>query len=114
MPSPRVCRAQGDSWPVSDIIEEFFERYQSLPEPKPDAATKTGSVWTAQDPCVGPAQRISPKRSLSPVQCDTFDSNDQPCVFVVPDRMNRFHGISQFTFIDLQLRPSALETRLRF
>ena len=56
---------------------------------------------------------MAPKRCLSPVQLDSAYPDGQISALSVADWMDRFQGTSQLGCVDLQLRPTALESSLR-
>ena len=89
MPCRRVLAAQSHPRSETGAIEEIFQCHEPFTKSKPGAATQAGLVRSAQDPCVFPAQRVSPERSLTDVERDVGDPDRQLGSFPIADGMDR-------------------------
>jgi len=56
---------------------------------EPNAEAQTGLVRPAQDPAIGPSERVRPERALADIQCDVGRYKNCRRDLAVSWRMNR-------------------------
>ena len=99
---------------MASILEQSFQRHQTLEEPEPHSETQACLVRSAQHPTIVPMEGVRPERSLSAIQGDVGHPHGQFGTFPVPDSMNHCQRRTQFQRVDLPFRPSLLKPGLCF
>ena len=74
---------------MTNSVQQLFQRYKPFAKPKPNAASQTGHVGTAQQPGVFASQSMRPERLLPQIQRNAMDPHCEFRAFGMADGMHR-------------------------